>query len=40
MMHVPQLPLSKCDKTNKFMQNNSSEINKIFVITHALCSLF
>lgn len=30
-MHVPQLPLNKCDKNDKFMQNNSSGINKFLV---------
>lgn len=31
-MHVPRLPLNKCDKNNKFMQNISSGINKLLVI--------
>ena len=31
-MHVPRLPLNKCDKNNKFMQNNSTGINKLLVI--------
>ena len=32
-MHVPRLPLNKCDKNNKFMQNISSGINE----TSSLC---